>query len=223
MLRSVSYSFNDPLAYQDAVRGGELKVLIASKGGFQAKLKQIDFDRLWMQYGYENLPGVKHLDINLDRAVILFLADTLQPCPQFCGVEISPQAMAFSGLGSSYHLRTGKPFRWAAMSVPADDFAAASAALTGCEMRAGPMTRIVIPEPAHMARLARLHRASRQLVHTAPEVFLRPEVCNALEHELVHAMVTCLADDDQAEPASSRWRHHSMIIRRFEEFLAKNC
>jgi AraC-like DNA-binding protein len=222
MPRSVSFSFNDPLAYQGAIRGGQLEVLVSTRGDFQAKLQQIDCNRLWMQSGCENLPGVKHARFNLNRAVVLFLADPLQPCPRFCGVEISPQALTFSGLGSSYHLRTNGPFRWAAMSLPAHDFAAASAALTGREMRAGPETRTLHPDPAHMARLVRLHRAARQLVHTTPEVFLRPEVSNALEDELVHAMVTCLADDDQLEPRSG-WRHHSMIVRRFEEFLAENC
>jgi AraC-like DNA-binding protein len=221
MPRSVRYSFDDPLAYQHAVRGGQLKVLLATRGDFRAKLQQIDCQRLWMQYGCENLPGVKHLACNLNRAALLFLADPLQPSPRFCGVEISSQAMAFFGLGASYHLRTGGPFRWAAMSLPADEVAAASVTLTGRELRAGAVTRIIRPDPAHMTRLARLHRASRQLVDMAPEVFLRPEVSGALEQELVHAMVTCLAADDQAEPAAG-WRHHSMVIRRFEEFLAEN-
>jgi AraC-like DNA-binding protein len=222
MPRSVSYSFNDPLAYQGAIRGGQLEVLLATRGDFRAKLQQIDCNRLWMQHGCENLAGVKHAAFNLDRAVVLFLADPLQPCPRVCGVELSAQALTYSGLGSAYHLRTNGPFRWAAMSLPADDFAARSVALTGREMRAGPATRTLHPDPQHMARLARLHRATRQLAQTAPDVFLRPEVCNALEHELVHAMVTCLADDDELEPRSG-WRHHSLIIRKFEEFLAENC
>lgn len=222
MPRSVSYSFNDPFAYQGAIRGGQLEVLVATRGDFHAKLQQIDCNRLWMQYGCENLPGVKYAGFNLNRAVVLFLADPLQSSPRVCGVEISAQALTFSGFGSSYHLRTNGPFRWAAMSLPAHDFAARSAALTGREMRAGPATRTIYPDPAHMARLARLHRSTRQLAHTAPEIFLRPEVCNALEDELVHAMVTCLADDDEREPRSG-WRHHSIIIRKFEEFLAENC
>src|SRR5262245_23600647 len=221
MSRSVRYSFNEPLAYQDAVLGGQLKVLVTSRGDFRAKLQQIDCDRLWMQYGCENLPGVKHVGCNLNRAILLFLADPLQASLRFCGVEISSQAMAFSGLGSSYHLCTGGPFRWAAMSLPADEFAAASLALTGREMRAGAVTRILRPDAAHIARLVRLHRATRQLVHMAPEAFRRPEVSSALEQELVHAMVTCLAEDNQAEPAAG-WRNHSTIIRRFEEFLAEN-
>jgi len=222
MPRSVTYDFNDPFAYQNAVRGGQLEVLVASRGDFEAKLQQIDCNRLWMQYGCESLPGVKHAGFNLNRAVVLFLADPHQPCPRFCGVEISSQAMAYSGLGSSYHLRTGGPFRWAAMSLPTDDLVAASAAVTARELRAGSVARIVHPDPVRMARLARLHRATRPLVDTAPEVILRQEVSSALEHELVHAMVTCLADDNQAEPAAA-WRQHSIIIRRFEDFLAENC
>src|SRR5262245_47283577 len=72
-----------------------------------------------------------------------------------------------------------------------------------------------------MARLVLLYAATMKLAQ-APEILTQPEVSNALEHELIHAMVTCLLDDTRVD-ISAGWRHHSEIIIRFEEYLAANC
>jgi len=55
----------------------------------------------------------------------------------------------------------------------------------------------------------------------APEFLGHPEVSGALEQELVHALVMCLADDTLAN-ISVGWHHHYAIIKRFEEVLAAN-
>jgi len=107
------------------------------------------------------------------------------------------------------------------MSLTPDDLSATSTALLGREFRAGSVTHLVHPDPMHMARLVRLRRAARQLVETAPEILKHREVSGALEQELVHAMVRCLAHDTEAD-ISVGWRHHYAIIRRFEEVLAAN-
>jgi transcriptional regulator GlxA family with amidase domain len=48
-----------------------------------------------------------------------------------------------------------------------------------------------------------------------------PEVLRALENELVHVMVRCLADAVGIEPTTGD-RRHDAILARFEEFLAAN-
>ena len=50
-----------------------------------------------------------------------------------------------------------------------------------------------------MSRLLNLHEAAVQLARTAPELLSRPEVARALDHALVHAMITCLTGGDRAE------------------------
>jgi AraC-like DNA-binding protein len=105
------------------------------------------------------------------------------------------------------------------MSLPANDLAAAGFAILGRELHAESVTRLVRPHPVHMARLVRLHGSARHLAEAVPEILMRPEASRALEHELVQAMVTCLADDDQARPAPG-WRRHGAIIKRFEDVLA---
>jgi AraC-like DNA-binding protein len=221
MSRSATLVFDDPIPYQAALRGGEVEVLPVTKGEFHAKLILMDCDRLWTTYASENLPRVAHSALSAKRVFFSFLADTNQLPAQYCGLEVSSKQMVIGVPGSTRHIRTHGPCRWASMSVTPNDLSAASSALIGRELHAGSVTRLVYSQPANMARLMRLHRTSRQLVEEAPEIFRHPEVAKAIEHELVHAMVSCLADDSDIE-VSLGWRHHSQIVRRFEEVLAAN-
>jgi AraC-like DNA-binding protein len=99
----------------------------------------------------------------------------------------------------------------------------ASGTLLGHELNAGPEGNSFLQaDAAHMARLWHLHAAARHLAVAAPAILSHPEASIALEHELIHAMVTCLADE---KPINVRlgWRQHTQIINRFEGLLAENC
>jgi len=108
------------------------------------------------------------------------------------------------------------------MSLPPQDLSMASYAILGHEQFMRPTTQVVRPQPASVARLLRLQDDARQTALIAPETFAHPEVSRALEQTLVHAMINCLAADTPIE-VGRRWRHHSAIISRFEDFLAANC
>jgi AraC-like DNA-binding protein len=223
MSRSASFVFNDPDAYGAAVRGGELEVLVTAKGSFRAELTHIDLGRLWMQYGSDNLPRVFRRTPVVSRTVFAFLADAEQASMQHSGMELSAKAIIVYGAGSGFmtHHRTWHPCRWASMSLSPDDLQATSRAIVGHEPPPASASRLLRPDSAHMTRLVRLHAAARRLADTAPDVLVHPEVSRALEHELIHAMVTCLADEAPAMPGSG-WRRHTAVIDRFEEVLAAN-
>src|SRR5262249_15718217 len=99
---------------------------------------------------------------------------------------------------------------------------AASRALVGHELTDRPGIRLVRPDPAHTMRLMRLHAAVRALAEASSETLARPQVSAALEHELFHALLTCL-DDKVPAKVGSGWRYHTAIINRFEEVLTVNC
>jgi AraC-like DNA-binding protein len=220
MCRSATYTFADPVPYGAAIRGTDVEILIAAKGDFRSKLIQMFFEHLWTHFGCESLPRIIHSGLNTRRTFIAFLADGQQPAAYYSGLEVSSNALAVSGGGSSRHIRTWGVSRWVGMSLPEDVLTAVSRALVGRELRAKQDTRLVCPSPAHMARLVRLHAAARHLAETAPEIFAQPEASRALEHELVHAMVNCLADGTRPE-AILAWRRHSAIVKRFEQVLAE--
>jgi len=221
MPRCITLTFQDPTPYQTAIRPGEVELFPTARGKFHAALTQVDFDHLWVQFGNETLPRVAHSTLR-NRGNVAFLADSNQPAAKYCGREVSSAAVALGVPRSSRHVRSYAACRWVTMSFTPDNLSAVSAALLGCELRLGPTMRVVHPEPTHMARLLRLSAATHQLANSAPEMLMRSEVSNALEQELVHAMVTCLADDAGAT-APVAWRHHSAIIKRFEDYLAANC
>jgi len=195
--------------------------LVTSKGNFCAELTQINFDRLWMQYGRTNLPNVFRTRITANRLGVTFLADANQASIQHSGLELSSSAIVSYGAGSMPHRRTTQPCRWASMSLSPDELRAASCAMVGRELLASSAAHLVHPNPTHLARLVHLHEATRQLATAAPDTLAHPGVTRALEHELVYAMVTCLADDTRAD-VGARWRHHSAIIKRLEELLEAN-
>ena len=221
MPRCATFTFQDPTLYQTAIRPGEVELFPTARGKFHAALTQVDFDRLWFQFGNETLPRVAHSNLR-NRGNIAFLADSNQPAAKYSGREVSSDAVALGVPRSSRHVRSYAACRWLTMSFTPDDLSAVSTALMGYELRLGSTMRVVHPEPTHMARLLRLCAATHQLANSAPEILMRSEVSNALEQELVHAMVTCLADDTVATVPAA-WRHHSAIIKRFENYLAANC
>jgi AraC-like DNA-binding protein len=221
MSRTATYTFTDPIPYKAAIRGSDLEILVAAKGDFCSKLIQMFFERLWTHYGSESLPRIFHSGLNAKRTFISFLADGEQRAAYYSGREVCSNAIVVSGGGSSRHIRTWDVSRWVGMSLPEGVLAAVSRTLAGRELTAKPDMYLVHPDPAHMARLIRLHAAARHLAETAPEIFVQAEVSSALEHELVHAMVTCLADGTRPE-AVLAWRRHSAVMKRFEQVMAES-
>jgi len=221
MSRSATAIFDDPFPYQNALQGGVVEVFPVARGNFYAKMTQIDFGRLWMTSAREELSRVAHSALSAKRVFISFLTDANQLPAHYCGLEVSSKQIVVGVPGSTRHVQIHGPCRWSGMSITPDDLSAASSALIGRELWPGTVTHLVHPHPANMARLVRLHEAARKLVETAPEILGHPEVVNALEQELIDAMVRCLAEDTKVH-VSSGWRHHSEIIKRFEEVVAVN-
>jgi len=221
MPRSVTLELTDPLAYQAVMRPGDGDVLITSKGRFRVELTRIDLDRLWMTWGDEDLPRLTHFAQSRERTTIAFLADRKQANTQCAGIEMAPGEIIAKPAGASYHVRTFGPCRWRAMSLPPHDLAAAVHAASGCHHIIPSVANMGRPDRGNFARLSCLQDETRRLAVTAPEMFAHPVVSRALEQTLMHAMTTCLVAHLPVG-ADSRWRHHSAIIKRFEEFLAAN-
>jgi AraC-like DNA-binding protein len=137
-------------------------------------------------------------------------------------MEVSANAIVVNSAGSIHHLRTSGPARWAAMSLAPDDLAASSQSLFGQALSWPPLTYIARPDPAHMRQLVRLHATAVRLALSASATLAHPELARALEHALVRAMLSCLADDPKVN-VERRVRHHATILARLEEFLAANC
>lgn len=218
MPRSRVFSFADPDAYQEKVRASQAAILTLNRGEFRAALTQIDLDRIWMQWGFDNLPRIARTTIDPERAVLMFIADSEQASSQLGGGELRGDNIAVFGRGSTNIVRTEGGSRWASLSLTHADLAEAGEAIVGQAITCPSETYLVRRPPELLARLRTLHAQAVLLARSAPEMLAAPAVAKALEHALKHAMITALSG---AAEVDRRWLpgQHARIVNRFHEFL----
>lgn len=61
MVGNSASKFDDPYAFQAAVKPAEVEIFVTTKGNFDAELSCIAFPRLWVQRGRESLPRAESL------------------------------------------------------------------------------------------------------------------------------------------------------------------
>jgi AraC-like DNA-binding protein len=183
-------------------------------------MTQIGMDTVWMQRFNVALPQISTIVTAPDRKAIGFLLATSSSNLQHCGIDVAPNDIIICGFDVR-HQRSSSSFHYGTMSVPVKDFPALCRTIMGREIPEEPHTSIVRPDSALVSRLQRLHKAVGQLAHDTPDILELLEVRRALDEQLIHAMVRCLADGAGVE-STMGGRHHDAIIARFEEFLAAN-
>jgi AraC-like DNA-binding protein len=218
MPQSHIFTLTDPDSYEAAIRAGTYEVFVTSKGDFHAELTRIDLQRLWMQQSDTNLAWLMNFSNAPQRAAMLFLTDADQAPIREGGTEVLPGQILIFERRAANRCWTSGPNRLATMSLTHADLAAAGEAILGRELTAPRNTYTTRPPSAAMARLTALHKAAGELAKTAPDTLAHPAVANALEQELIHAMVACMTAN--AEPTPYRGSH-ARVIARFEEFLAE--
>lgn len=213
-------TFSDPHEYAMAIRAGEgVQVLPTAKGDFHAELIRIDLSQLWMQRGSESLPRILMGRVK-DRVGIEFPIAGDQSGFWHHGIHVMSGEIVLDDL-QLRHRKTSTASRWGAMSLAPEDLAANARVLAGRELTCPSEARVIRPAPSIMTRLLVLHDETARLAMDAPDTLQHPEVAQSLEHSLIHLMIRCLAEDTALQVSAAR-RRHSVIIKRFEEFLAAN-
>jgi AraC-like DNA-binding protein len=174
-----------------------------------------------MQRGDESLPRVVSITPNGKRASVLLSIDRNQPAMHINGMAVSASEIVLHGVSSLRHSRSSAACRWGALALTQEDFAAAGQALIGREFITPSLTDRIRPPAPLLSRLRNLHEAAGNLAKTAPDILSRPEVARALEHALVHAMVSCISGGVTAE-AGTAYHRHAVVMRRLEELLEAN-
>ena len=218
MPQSRVLSFDNPETYAAAVRATSVELLLTSGGDFSAELVQVDFGRLLMQRGADNLPRIVRIFNHPKRAPLAFLAGSWQAPVRHDGIDVAPGEIIVYSPAAMCHQRTSGPSRWAAMSLTAEDLAVAGKTITGRELLSPATTQVIRPVPSLMARLMSLHEATMHLAKSAPDILAHPQVAKSLEQQLVHAMVMCIGT--QQAKTKSGVRQHGKVVARFEDFLA---
>jgi hypothetical protein len=156
------------------IRVQSFELLVTAGGEFRAELTRIALHRLWMQRSRESLPRIAHSTNFNDRGVIFFLADAQQAPMHHTGMVIPPDRIMFYSQGAEHYQRSPVPCRWASMSLPIEDLAAAGQVIAGRDLAAPKVTALIRPPPGLMSRLSQLHAAAGHLAAMAPAFWRIP-------------------------------------------------
>jgi AraC-like DNA-binding protein len=217
MAWSAALRFTDPHEFQIAVQGAHVEVFPTARGAFDSEITKVRFERLWMQRFRWHLPQIITVLPKPDRKAINFLTEPKSAELYYCGVEVVPGEIIIPR-NDVAHERFGGGIRAGAMSLPAAELNAAFKAVTGREIPDSHSKCVICPDPNALQKLLSVHKAVGRLAHDTPDILELPTVARALEEQLIHLMVRCLAEGVALNLAPVGHRHE-VTMTKFEEFL----
>jgi AraC-like DNA-binding protein len=220
MALSRVFSLDDPSACQAVFPFGNVELFPTAKGNFHAEITQVGMNRIWMNRIHISLPEINTVAVKPGRRSIGFLTECNSSSLLDCGLEVRPGDMVINR-PDVVHQRSDADFHYGTVSLPTDDLASAAEEIVGRGLPETPHKSLVRPPFALMRRLLELHKGIDQLAHHTPDILEIPEVIRALENELTHILVRCLAEGHCLEPTRGDCRKDN-ILTRFVEFLKAN-
>jgi AraC-like DNA-binding protein len=213
--------FSDPFQFQSAIQSvTHAEILPTAKGSFYVELTKIGMDRLRMQRFKAASPLIATTTIEPDRKVIGFLLEPIRSEMHHCGMKVSSSDILILN-NDAVHQRSTANYFYGTMSVPADDFPELCQTIMGRAPLEKPRSALVRPSPFLLSRLRKLHDLVGLLARDTPDMLELPEICRALEQQLIHLMIRCITDGEDVAPAVKE-RRSSAILSRFEDFSAAN-
>jgi len=217
---SIVSTFDDPDAYQTAIRDVQAETVVTGRGAFCAYLAAIRLDRLALQRGKETLSRVAYSALDPGRFGVVFTTSAGPPA-YISGLELSPGEVIVHGARSEGHNRSSGACQWGSIALTHETIAAAGQALIGCELVAPPSTHRIKPPQQLLSELLNLHEAVEHLARSAPEMLANTEIVRALDQSLMRVLILCLSEGQALEAGSAHWRH-AAALRRLEDFLGAN-
>jgi AraC-like DNA-binding protein len=214
------FSLDDPSACQAVFPSADVELFPTAMGNFHAEITQVGMNRIWMHRIHISLPEINTVAVKPGRRSIGFLTECNSSSLLDCGLEVRHGDIVLNR-SDVVHQRSDADFHYGTVSLPSDGLAAAVEAIVGRELPRKPYKSTIRPPSALMLRLLKLHKSIGQLAHDTPDILELPEVTRALETELTHLLVRCLAEGHSLEPTAGSRRQDSMLTR-FVEFLKAN-
>jgi AraC-like DNA-binding protein len=210
-------TFANPDDYQAVIGDASVNLVVTGGGDFNARLTWLSLRRLHVLRASENLPRIGFFSLSPAQVFVSFPTGAGPPLT-YGGLGLQFGDIVFHSRRERMHQRTNGESQWGLISLPPEQLAACSKALTGLKITSPPVGRVLRPSRSAAARLFRLLSKACRLAETKHELIANPEVARALEQELLHALVNCLTADDANGNPKTR-RHHADIMVRFEAAL----
>jgi AraC-like DNA-binding protein len=210
--------FSDPESYAAAFGEAGVNLTVTGAGDFKAQLTWLKLKHLEVYRCCESLPRIAYISLFPKRTFLSFPVGT--GSLSCAGFALRNGDMVFHSHGERVHQRSDGECQWGLISLPHEQLANSGKALTGQPIVSPTASRMLRPSRAEASRFRSLFRKACHLAEAKPRLIERPEVARALEQELLHAIVHCLAADDRDDHPRAR-RHHATVMARFEEALSK--
>jgi AraC-like DNA-binding protein len=209
-------AISDSQGYLANFAGASIDVCFTGPGPFAGRQTQAQLPHIWLVDVEEVLPRIARFSVPAERTLALFATDA-DP-NQFCdGVKLGPwDVMLRHGCDRTLHHRTQGPGSWALIAIEQAAFITHCQALNGSDAALPRQRAILRPTWSAAARLRQLHAKICDLAARTPSIVSHSEAARALENEVLHALVNCLAGS--ADHVFSP-RRHIEIINAFEQVL----
>jgi len=212
--------FDDPSACEVAFPSVDLALFPTAAGNFHADITQVGMNGIWVHRIHISLPEINTVAVKAGRRSIGFLTECNSASLMDCGQDVRPGDIVINR-SDVVHQRSDADFHYGTVSLSSDRLAAAAEAIIGCDLPNVLHKSTVRPPSALMLRLMSLHKSIGQLAEDAPDILHLQEVSRALENEITHIVVRCLAEGHFLAPTAGG-RRHDVILTRFLEFLEAN-
>jgi AraC-like DNA-binding protein len=216
MAESSTFTFHDPDSYAAAFGGLRINLTITGSGDFRARLSRLNLKHLEIYWLRENLPRIAYLSLPPGQILLSFPVGGQSFI--FAGFACQRGDILLHGCGEHIHQRSGGNCQWGLISLSPGQLENHAKALTRQPIKLPQATRILRPASSEASRFKRLFRQACQLAEAGTRLIERPEVARALEQELLHAIIHCLAGNEADDNPKTR-HHHAAVMVRFEETL----
>jgi AraC-like DNA-binding protein len=211
-------TFADPEDYVAGFGDVRVNLTITGAGNFTAELTRIKLKYLEIFRLCESLPRIAYISLPPAHNFLSF-SDRAESTISG-GVPLRNGDVILHGRGERLHQRTCGECKWGLISVSPEQLANFSKALIGRTIVSPRATRLFRPSRTDTSRLRRLFRQARNLADSKKKLLERPEVRRALEQEMLHAIIHCLAANNAKDSSKTRQRRAAIVVR-FEEALGQ--
>ena len=217
MMGNGTATFANPDDYQAGIEDASVNLIVTGGGDFNARLTWLSLRRFHVLRATENLPRIAFVSLSPSQVFVSFPTSDSSSLT-YSRVRLRLGDVVFHSHGERTHQRTDGVSQWGLIALPPEQLAACSKALTGSEITAPSIGRVLRPSLSAAARLLRLHSRACRLAERSHTLIANPEVARALEQELLHALVNCLTAAETDDRPKKR-QYHADIMVRFEDAL----
>jgi AraC-like DNA-binding protein len=195
MAENGTLTFSDPDGYAAGFGDAHINLTITGAGDFKARLTRLKLKDLEVYRCCESLPRIAYISLPPQQMFLSFPVGAASLI--FDGFALRNDDIVSHGRGERTHQRSNGACQWGLISLSPDQFASCGKALTGQAIAPPHVSRILRPVRAEVLRFQRLFAQACRLAEAAGQQLIeRPEAARALEQELLHAVINCLAANE---------------------------